>query len=342
MIMLLLCLMVKSAGAVNAVWSVTFENPNYCVLKGSSVEFLCSYNYLAGKTVRKTAWYKGQSEDGIWKRIELSELPSYQNRSEYVGDKQHDCRLVIHNLQKNDTGYYYFAFDTDMYAWHSKNSVYLSVTEVKARVHPQRVRAGNTVTLQCETSCPLHRTRWLRNGHNVTTTKFQAQAEDAGNYSCVVEARELLYSHPVALDVQYSPLNVSVGVSPAGLLTAGSSVNLTCITDANPVAEDYTWYRYGSKLETGSGRVLSFSPIEVSHTGLYLCQARNSLGEKNSTEVLLVVEEANNVHYILLVGMGVKVIIALLLPLAIIWAWRSVNNSEDNETQSHDYENMGT
>lgn len=107
-----------------------FENPNPCSLKGSSVTFRCTYSYAEAETVGKVAWYKGQQDKatGFWSRVELSELPSYQNRTEYVGDQQHDCSLVIHELQDNDTGYYYFRFDTNRYGWRSKSSVFLSVT----------------------------------------------------------------------------------------------------------------------------------------------------------------------------------------------------------------------
>lgn len=117
-----------SAGTVSAAWSVTFENRNPCAVKGSSVEFNCSYNYQDGETVRKATWYKGESKDGHWIRVELSDLPSYHNRSEYLGDLQHNCSLAIRDLQDNDTGYYYFRFDTETYGWRSRESVYLSVT----------------------------------------------------------------------------------------------------------------------------------------------------------------------------------------------------------------------
>ncbi len=107
---------------------MTFENPNPCAIKGSSVVFRCSYNYSDGETVRNALWHKGQLKDGTWKRVKLADFPSYQNRLEYLGDHQHNCSLAIHDLQENDTGYYYFWFDTQMYGRHSKDSVYLSVT----------------------------------------------------------------------------------------------------------------------------------------------------------------------------------------------------------------------
>ncbi|XP_022609350.1 B-cell receptor CD22-like isoform X1 [Seriola dumerili] len=345
--MLVLLIMTEGAGSSSS--QVTFENQDPCALKGSSVEFRCSYSYKDGETVRKTAWYKGKLIDGIWKRVLLSRLPSYENRTEYLGDQQHDCSLAIHDLQDNDTGYYYFRFDMDTYGWRSKKSVYLSVTELMASVYPERVRAGDNVTLECEASCQLSGTVWFRDGHPVAKPEFSAQAEDSGNYLCAVKGQESVHSEPVALDVQYPPFNVSIEVSHPGRLAEGSNVNLTCTNAANPAADSYTWYwgyvsSSSSMLQVGSGQVLSLPSVEASHTGLYLCQARNSVGENNSTEVLLTVYQTDiwNNRLILLIGIGVKVVTVLLLPLVIVWAWRKRHKSavDEKDEDSHDYENI--
>lgn len=93
------------------------------------------------------------------------------------------------------------------------------------------------------------------------------------------------------------PLNVSIEVSHPGSLAVGSSVNLTCSSVAYPAA-DYTWYKGSSNsstlLQVGSGKVLSLLSVEASHTGLYLCRARNREGENNSTEVLLTVGKTDS------------------------------------------------
>lgn len=98
----------------------------------------------------------------------------------------------------------------------------------------------------------------------------------------------------VALFNADSPLNVSAEVSQAGLLSVGSSVNLTCNSAANPEADSYTWYSSSSRLQVASGQVLSIPSLEVSHSGVYLCRAGNSLGESNSTAVLLKVGETKS------------------------------------------------
>ncbi|XP_031729641.1 B-cell receptor CD22 isoform X3 [Anarrhichthys ocellatus] len=270
----MLVLLILKPETVSAGWSVTFEKTDPCALKGSSVELSCSYNYTDEETVKKTAWYKGELENGSWRRVALSDLPSYQNRFEYLGDQQHDCGLAIDDLQVNDTGHYYFRFDTEAYGRRSKESVYLTVTD--------------------------------------------------------------------------PPLNVSVEMSYSGHLTMGSSVNLTCSSAANPAADNYTWYSsagssFSSLLQVGSGQVLSLPSVEASHTGLYLCQASNRLGENNSNEVLLTVDETDTNRVILFVGIGVKVFIGLLLPIVIIWAWRLRSKSAvDKEERNRDYENIST
>ncbi|KAM6995356.1 B-cell receptor CD22 [Tautogolabrus adspersus] len=349
-----LVLLFLGAGTESADLSVTFANPNPCAVERSSVEFRCSYNYEDGQTVRKTEWYKGELKNGTWIRVKLSDLPSYRNRFEFIGDQQHDCSLALRDLQHNDTGYYYFRFDTEKYGWRSKNSVYLSVTELRARVYPDTVRAGDSVSLECNTSCHLQSTVWFKDGHPVSKPEFQAQAEDAGNYFCAVEGQESVQSDPVALDVQYPPLNVSVEVSYPDNLNESSSVNLTCSSSANPAAENYTWFRTASPssgsssmFQVGSGQVMSLPSMEVSHTGLYFCQVRNTVGETNSTEVLLTIRAENHelwssfsvIQVLLLVG--VKVVILLVLSLVIIWAWRQAS-IKDEEENDHDYGNVST
>ncbi|KAM4568723.1 B-cell receptor CD22 isoform 2-T2 [Fundulus diaphanus] len=330
---------------VRATWSVTFENPDHCAFKGSSVEFKCSYSYPEDESVRETAWFKGMLQDETWKRVRLSVLPSYTNRSDYQGDHINNCSLVLHNLQEDDTGHYFFWFDTNKYGRRSKQSVHLSVTELKASIRPIRVRAGDRVTLECTTTCQNHRTIWFRDGRRVTEPEFQAQTEYAGNYSCTIEGLNSLQSDPVALDVLYSPLNVTIEVNRSGPLLVGSSVTLTCRSAANPAADTYTWWyrrdvsNSSLQLQEGSGQVLSFSSVQLTHTGTYICQAGNPVGQSRSAEVLLTVEDT--VHPFIVLGIGIKVIFLLVLTPVIIWTWKRRSHSDANkENNSNDYENV--
>uniref|UniRef100_A0A3Q2DGD8 Ig-like domain-containing protein n=1 Tax=Cyprinodon variegatus TaxID=28743 RepID=A0A3Q2DGD8_CYPVA len=264
---------------VSAAWSVTFENPDYCALEGTSVEFKCSYHYPEDESVRETGWCKGLLQNGTWKRVKLSTLLTYKNRFKYQGDHTKNCSLVLQDVQESDAGYYYFWFDTNKFGRNRSSGL-------KASIHPRRVNAGDNVTLQCSTKCQNPRIVWFRDGRRVTETTFRAQKEDAGNYSCTVEGlKPLLSSDPVALEVWYAPINVSIEVNRSNPLLVGSSVNLTCKSAANPAADTYTWwYRSNasnpsSDLQVGLGRVLSISSLELTQTGMYICQAQNHVGQ---------------------------------------------------------------
>ncbi|XP_032415527.1 sialoadhesin-like isoform X1 [Xiphophorus hellerii] len=345
MIQVLILLLLQQAEKVSAAWSVTFENPDICALRGSSVEFRCSYSYPDEESVRGTAWDRGMNQNGVWERVRLSGLPSYNGRFEYQGDHAHNCSLVLRDLQENDTGYYYFWFDTDKFGRRSKTSVFLSVTVLKATVHPDRVRLGDSVTLDCQTECRNGKIIWFRDGRPLAEPTFQAQTTDTGNYSCAFEGLKSSQSDPVALDVWYPPLNVSVEVNRSDPLLVGSSVTLTCRGSASPAAITYTWWyssdvsNSSTELQVGSGQVLSISSVELAHTGTYICQAQNRAGQSRSAELLLAVEET--VHPLIVLGIGIKVIILLVLPPILIWVWkcRSRPHAKNEENTSNDYEN---
>ena len=86
------------------------------------------------------------------------------------------------------------------------------------------------------------------------------------------------------------PKNVSVSISP-GEIVEGSSVTLTCSSDANPPVHNYTWYmRTGAEsLIRGTGYSISFN-VTSDSSGLYYCEAENEVGSQNSTGVAVPTE----------------------------------------------------
>ncbi|KAI5086372.1 B-cell receptor CD22-like, partial [Silurus meridionalis] len=79
------------------------------------------------------------------------------------------------------------------------------------------------------------------------------------------------------------PKNISISVS--GEIVEGSSVNLTCSSDANPPVETYTWFN-GATL-VGKGKKLTISKISSEHSGEYKCMCSNEVRHQNSTSVTL-------------------------------------------------------
>uniref|UniRef100_A0A3B4XMH3 Ig-like domain-containing protein n=1 Tax=Seriola lalandi dorsalis TaxID=1841481 RepID=A0A3B4XMH3_SERLL len=279
------------SGVWSGYWSVIFENQ--CALKGTSVVIKCSYDYPSDHTVTSRWWSKAQYIFGAWSLVPLSRLhtpPDFR----YVGDDHGNCDLEINNVRHADEGAYFFSFVTTRNRWTSRNFAELSVKELTAVVQPSTVTEGDHVSLSCVSGCSTPTTIvWFRDGQLVPKPVFRARREDAGRYYCAVLRQETVTSNLVALNVQYPPQ-----------VAQSSGVNLTCSSVANPAAVNYTWYKKtdysSSMLQVGSGQVLTILSVEASHTGLYLCQARNSVGENNSTEVLLTMtsEEQGLCHFL--------------------------------------------
>lgn len=67
----------------------------------------------------------------------------------------------------------------------------------------------------------------------------------------------------------------------------GSSVNLTCSTDANPAAT-YTWHRSNQSLVSPQS-LFHMSSVQLSDSGDYYCTAENELGKTMSQIVSITV-----------------------------------------------------
>ncbi|XP_053275547.1 limbic system-associated membrane protein isoform X8 [Pleuronectes platessa] len=84
-----------------------------------------------------------------------------------------------------------------------------------------------------------------------------------------------------------APKPPSVSVSPSGEIMEGSSVTLTCSSDANPAA-NYTWYKEDEDSPTASGQIFTITNITAEHGGKYQCEAQNTHGRSNTTLPLTV------------------------------------------------------
>uniref|UniRef100_A0A8C4GFQ9 Ig-like domain-containing protein n=1 Tax=Dicentrarchus labrax TaxID=13489 RepID=A0A8C4GFQ9_DICLA len=75
-----------------------------------------------------------------------------------------------------------------------------------------------------------------------------------------------------------APRVPSVSVSPSGEIVEGSSVNLTCSSDANPAA-NYTWYKENQTLFQGTEGIHHFTSISSEDRGIYHCSSENQYGQ---------------------------------------------------------------
>lgn len=82
-----------------------------------------------------------------------------------------------------------------------------------------------------------------------------------------------------------APNNTSVSYS--GPVKEGSSVTLTCNTNANPAADSYTWYKVDGDQVTPVGSRKKLSPTVSEVDSQFYCTASNKYGAQNSTITLI-------------------------------------------------------
>ncbi|KAJ8332899.1 hypothetical protein SKAU_G00417950 [Synaphobranchus kaupii] len=168
--------------------------------------------------------------------------------------------------------------------------------DLQVKVNPDTVTEGQRVTLTCSTTCTLTGSpafTWYRNGSPLSLTnqrlQFPASIEDAGKYSCAVKGYEDIGTPAVALNVRYRPKNTALSVSSPSEMLEGSSVTLTCSSDASPPVQSYTLFKDNRAVNsrTKSGQRYGIKKIEPWDAGEYFCEAANEIGTDRSPHIHL-------------------------------------------------------
>ncbi|XP_036412899.1 B-cell receptor CD22-like [Colossoma macropomum] len=278
-------------GAFGAEWSVKYNQQEICALKGSTVFMNGTYTHPERLTVTETFWDIDLVQ-GV-EPTDLSEDPDYSGRVECLTDEQKHFSLKLSDVMKKDEHQYCFRIITneEKEKWAATPGVQLRVTELHVET-PEEVTEGETADLTCKTTCNLTDPTfiWYKNGRPLTTKTIKnnqlhlqtVSSEDAGSYSCAVRGHQL-NSTAHNLRVRYPPKNVSVSISPSGEIVEGSSVTLTCSSDANPPVKNYTWFKGSTSVEEGKSH--NIPKIRSEDSGEYTCQSRNEHGERNSNAV---------------------------------------------------------
>ncbi|XP_071032203.1 uncharacterized protein [Oncorhynchus clarkii lewisi] len=262
---------------------VTYTKRRICVLKESTVDISCTY--VGYYSTTSSFWFRSDRltpED-------LTTDPGYAGRVKYP-DKERwrytgHSSLRITDLREEDSAEYRFTFKTYYFVWgHSFPGTTLSVTGLQVKVTPA---AEGQKTLTCITTCTLTDNPtyiWYRNRQPIkedSSPMYSISSEDADSYSCAVKDSDL--SSPAV----YKPKNTSVSVSPSGEIVEGSSVTLTCSSDANPPVQSYTWWykKNGGDYQSMTGPQLVFNQIQSSVTEEYYCVSQNEMGTDRSRTI---------------------------------------------------------
>ncbi|XDV16411.1 hypothetical protein PO909_016139 [Leuciscus waleckii] len=256
----------------------------------------CTYTYPTGHQIKKVFWSKTQDKKEHEEFPDLSKDPEYSHRLQYLGDKQQNCNIRLSHVTQKDEHKYYFRFITDKDGkWIGKSGVTLNVTDLQVE-SPERVTEGDSVNLRCKSSCALTDRAtfiWYRNSQPLTERRDRnnelllqsVRREDSDRYSCAVDGHTHI-SPAVQLNVMYSPRNVSVLINGSGVIVEGDSVTLNCISDSNPPALNFSWFKENETSAVGSGQ--SFSALQ---SGRFYCQAHNQHGSQRSDAVTVTVKD---------------------------------------------------
>ncbi|KAF7645101.1 hypothetical protein LDENG_00210310, partial [Lucifuga dentata] len=143
------------------------------------------------------------------------------------------CTLTVTHLRKADSAVYKFRITTNHGgSFTGEPGVTLSVTASSSRGWKE---------LKCLSSCNVSGRLfyvWYKNGQEVAEGRSHSgDLYLLDSYACAVKGYEDFHSPLV-----YGPKLPSVSVDPTGEIMEGSSVTLSCSSDANPAAT-YTWYK---------------------------------------------------------------------------------------------------
>ncbi|XP_053274865.1 sialoadhesin-like isoform X2 [Pleuronectes platessa] len=273
------------------------------ILKDSSVSLTCSSD---ANPPPAYTWYK--------------ENQTLLNRA---------AQLVFRSIRSSDSGEYYCTAENALGKTTSKRvliNVKYAPQSSSVSVSPSgEIMEGSSVNLTCSSDAnPAANYTWykenraLLQGPEGVYRLSSISSGDSGVYSCKSENQYgRINSTSLHLDVQYAPKPPSVSVSPSGEIMEGSSVTLTCSSDANPAAH-YTWYKEDEDSPTASGQNFTITNITAEHGGKYQCEAQNTHGRSNTT-LHLTVGAGKLVMIMHIIWVTLVVVVLVLVLVWTLW-----------------------
>ncbi|XP_063739734.1 sialic acid-binding Ig-like lectin 10 isoform X1 [Eleginops maclovinus] len=312
-----------------------------CAPKGSSENISCIYNtyHLYGGS---KLWFRHESySDWLTSSpVDLSEDSQYEGRIQVLETERRRSTLRISDLRDSDSAEYRFTFKTSGFDWRrSLPGTTLTVTALQVQVITVSVNQSDTFAeLKCHSSCLSASYVWFKSGEKITTTNnntyiysYKGQLNHKDNITCAFKGHEDFPSPPV-----YSPRLPSVSVSPSAGIKEGSSVTLTCSSDANP-ALNYTWYKENEDSHLppfSEGPQLVFSSFQPSlDSGQYYCAAENILGRRTSEHIFIDVGYKSTM---ILNITRLTLVVVMLIPLLLFCLWMRKKKAVSSTTEPND------
>ncbi|XP_062297956.1 vascular cell adhesion protein 1-like [Scomber scombrus] len=297
---------------------------NMKALSGSCLQIPC--NFSAGVA---REFDGGRQTIGIWMKNHNNIVNLIFNSSRAVNPypmnitgnlNEKNCTTLFSNLTTTYTDRYYFRIEKEQY----KATAVCDPLHITVKDSPPsptieisgELKEKESVTITCSafTPCPHSppKLTWniQQDAHNkieentdqTFTTKIQktitlSDKQDGYTITCssiysVNEGQNVKSAEgKVTLNVSYAPKNTSAMISPSGLVSPGSWVNLTCSSRAKPAA-NFTWFKINKDelMKVSEGDFYSFIVTDLLE--VYYCLATNDVGNQTSSEIHLTIKDS--------------------------------------------------
>ncbi|XP_035989941.1 sialic acid-binding Ig-like lectin 6 [Fundulus heteroclitus] len=286
-------------------------------LGGSCLQIPCTFNQskkldfkqnIFGIWIKKDSRFEQNTENVIFNSS--GSIKKYS--LEITGNlKMKNCTTLFDNLTTQHTEKYFFRIENGQFkATASCSALQVTVTDSPWRPSiniPADLKEHQSVTISCSalTPCPhsppeltwnlqqdSHR-QTEKNTEGTFTTKTQetitlSDTHDGYNIRCSatypVNGGNKTAETEVTLSVSYAPRDTSASISPSGLVSAGSWVELNCSSRAKPPAS-FTWFKNSKHgaINVSVGQVYSLQMTNLADIESHYCVATNLLGSEKST-----------------------------------------------------------
>ncbi|XP_028425172.1 vascular cell adhesion protein 1-like [Perca flavescens] len=345
---------------------------NMEALSGSCLIIPCNFSAKPDQYFNSTrtfgVWIKNDSRFGINRNnvIFNSSGTVTTYTMSITGDlSQKNCTTLFSSLITSYTDTYFFRIENGPFtATASCDRLQITVQDSPPRPRieiPGDLKEKESVTISCSASTPCPHSppklTWNlqqdppnnieENTDRTFTTKIQktitlSDTHDGFTISCsatypVNEGREVKTAEErKTLNVSYVPKDTSVSISPSGLVSAGSWVNLTCSSRAKPPAS-FSWFKNSKDgaIRVAEGKFYSVKVTNVTD-GVYYCVTTNDLGNQTSSEIHVTNKGATKLDPSSPWGAVVGVIIGIIILLCVIVAvwWLKTKHPTLQQTQS--------
>ncbi|KAK9540857.1 hypothetical protein VZT92_003279 [Zoarces viviparus] len=206
------------------------------------------------------------------------------------------------------------------------------------------VMEDSSVTLTCSSDANIvaHYTWYKRNETEPLSKEPQLvfnsiQSSDSGQYYCTAENQLGTRETQICIDVKYGPKRPSMSVSLSAEIVEGSSLTLTCSSDANPAA-NYTWYKEDEDSPKASGQIFIITDVRAEHSGSYYCEAQNNRGRSNSTLTTLTLTVVSVLDKTAMIIRITRLTLVVVIPISLLLfcLWMRKKKAQSSTTEPHE------